>query len=508
MAVQTPAFNLVDEPWIPCLHPDGRVEELGLRNALARAHEFRGVVGESPPVTAALYRLLLAMLHRMVEGPRTEDDWADLWRAGRWDRGQVDAYLNRWRDRFYLFHPERPFYQWRVKMSKEKPIATLLPDMATGNNATLFSHNLDTTDNPFPPARAARTLLFVQTASFAGGSGLAPKDSSDAPWGRGIIFLVEGDNLFETLVLNLLPYTEEEPIPGTRDDHPIWESDNPLHPPRSLPLGYVDYLTWPSRSVWLVPEQEGDGIVVRTMLMGSGLKLEGTHLDPFKHYRVDKKRGYRDLRFKEGRAVWRDSASLLELKAAEKGRPPLTLFWLAELVADGVLDRARTYRYMALGMCNNQAKVDFYREEHLPLPAAYLQDEGLVEHLRTGLEAAQNVRRELMRAVSRLANLFLSPTADDKEGHRPDPKDVNNLMAHWAVERHYWAALEVPFLDFLQTLPHDPEKSQERWTQVLVQTARDSLAQAENLAGTGTRALRAAVRARGQLEGRLTKVFP
>ncbi|MGE3596618.1 MAG: type I-E CRISPR-associated protein Cse1/CasA, partial [Dehalococcoidia bacterium] len=34
------SFNLIDEPWLPCVHADGSQTELGLRDALARATEI------------------------------------------------------------------------------------------------------------------------------------------------------------------------------------------------------------------------------------------------------------------------------------------------------------------------------------------------------------------------------------------------------------------------------------------------------------------------------------
>jgi len=501
-----PMYNLIDQPWIPCLVMDGGAEELGLRATLLRAREIRGLHGESPLVVASLYRLLLAVLHRVVAGPRGVNDWEDLWLNG-WDEGAVSGYLDKWRDRFYLFHPEHPFYQWRDKNSREKSIANLFPEISSGTNATLFDHNTEATVNEISLAQAARALLLVQTTSIAGGSGMAPKDSSDAPWGRGIVFLAEGDDLFQTLMLNLMPYTSASPIPNTPSDRPNWEVDNPLTPQRNKPMGYLDYLTWLNRSIELVPGETLGKIVVRQVRMAPGLRLDSDLIDPFKHYRIDEKGGYKFLRWNENRALWRDSASLLRFQDAKNIRPPLTLRWLAELVDEMILDRTQTFRFMALGMSNNQAKIDFYSEEHLPIPGFYLLNLELVEALSQALEAAENVRRALYGSLSRLASLLLSPTSDDADGRKPDKKDVQNLIGHWAVDRRYWAELEVPFFHLLEKLPQDNEATLEEWDTILQRTARQALAQAESLAGDDARALRAAVRARGQLAGSLKKLF-
>ncbi len=79
-------FNLVDKPWIPCIRQDGQVVELSLRDTLAQAHTLRELGGESPLVTVALHRLLLAILHR-VYGPQGYDAWHDLWTLQHWQMG-------------------------------------------------------------------------------------------------------------------------------------------------------------------------------------------------------------------------------------------------------------------------------------------------------------------------------------------------------------------------------------------------------------------------------------
>ncbi len=502
----TPSFNLIEEPWIPALKADGITPTtVGLRDALLQAHRLRALYAESPLAVAAMYRLLLALLYAIFGDPSLRS-WATLWEAGAFPAAPIEDYFRRWHERFDLFHSERPFYQWPEGAIRQKKIFAMLPDMSFGGNATLFDHHTEADDVFFTPAEAARALLLVQTSSVSGGSGMAPRESTDAPWGRGCVFLSEGDTLFQTLMLNFMS-TSTAGISDS-DDRPFWENDQPFAP-RSMPFGMKDYLTWPTRAVHLLPAQNAAGDWgVREVRMGPGLKLADEMLQPFYHYRKrakDEKMLFQ--RFNEGRALWRDSASFLKLRS-EAYRPPATLHWLAELVDEEVLERSRTYRYMVLGMANSQAKVDFYREEHFPLPAAYLQEAELVERLSQALEGAEQVRSHLGGSLSRLATLILSPTADQKEGRKPDKKDVANLMSHWAAERTYWAALEVPFLHLLQALPIEGEAALRAWQRTLKETARQSLEAAIRMAGENARALRAAVRARGQLEGRLKKLFP
>lgn len=70
-------FNLLDEPWIIVLNFDGSTEKVSLIDALARAAEFSGLAGELPTQDAAILRLLLAVLHRVIAGYGPNDDGSE-----------------------------------------------------------------------------------------------------------------------------------------------------------------------------------------------------------------------------------------------------------------------------------------------------------------------------------------------------------------------------------------------------------------------------------------------
>src|SRR5581483_3449263 len=103
------SFDLIESPWIPVIE-GGERREVGLREALVRAHAFREITDPSPLVVVSLHRLLLALIHRAVNGPADEVAWAELWEAGALPAEAVNSYLDAWRERFDLFHPQRPFY--------------------------------------------------------------------------------------------------------------------------------------------------------------------------------------------------------------------------------------------------------------------------------------------------------------------------------------------------------------------------------------------------------------
>ncbi len=500
-------FSLIDAPWIPCLRSDGQAVELGLRDTLVQAHELRELAGESPLVTAALYRLLLAVLHR-VFGPATYGEWGRLWEAGHWDAARLDVYLARWRHRFDLFDPERPFCQAPDERVKPKSVVSLIHDVASGNNPTLFDHHTEAEGIALTSAQAARMLVAAQAFGLCGTKG-PTMQFTDAPCARGVIFLVQGETLVETLALNLVGYADDSPLPRRPDDRPAWERDDPFTPARSVPRGYLDYLTWQNRRILLLPEATTDGVVVRQVTIAPAMRLESDVLDPMKHYRRDEKRGPLPLPFTEGRALWRDSAVLFRLHD-EGYQPPRVFQWLAELVDEGYLEALQTRRYLALGMATKpgQAKVNFYRSERMPLPLIYLKKKELVDALNTALDMAEHAARQLWGATRTLATFILSPHADGSEARKPASEDLNSLTDQWAVERDYWSRLEIPFRQTLVALPEDEEVALSTWRSVLLRTAWESFDRVARNLGTASQAFKAEVRARDQLALGLAKALP
>lgn len=506
-----PTFNLIDEPWIDAVDADGTRKEYSLRDLLAQAHALQSIYDDSPLVVAALLRMILALLHRVYDGPRNRRAWQAIWTAGKFDVARLETYFEQWHSRFDLFDAEHPFYQTIHAAVDEqiKPISTLLPELATGNNATLFDHTTDASDVALSPAEAARILITAHSFGLAGPCNPQLKlYFTDGTTARGMIFLAEGNSLFETLVLNLLEYPAERPIASGADDRPAWEMNDAYSPDREMPQGYLDYLTWQNRRLLLIPEGSDTTIVVRTMALTPGLKLDAGVLakDSMKHYRIDDKRGYISKRFSEDRALWRDSATLLRFSATDQ-QPPAVLAWLALLAEGGrpVLDEHYSLRCMALGMASDQAKVEFYRREQLPLPPAYLKDPQLVDLLTKALGAAESTASELWKASSTMAAVLLAP--DEGSERRANPDDVKDLRANMGAERRYWAGLEPPFRETMQTLPEQGTEAMRRWFDWLRGAAWAVFNEVSDGLGDDPRALKAAVRGRQQLAQGLGKIL-
>jgi CRISPR system Cascade subunit CasA len=294
-----PEFNLVDQPWIPCLLSEGgKLQELSLRDTLTGAHEIRELFDDSPLVTVSLHRLPLAILHRNF-GPASFREWKELWQRCQWDSGKLNRYLDEWKHRFNLFDKERPFYQvLRMQNAKGKdvelhPVALLAHEAAAGNNATLFDHSFEEAPEAYSAAVTARYLIAHQAFSLGGGVS-HPFNLYHAPLVRGFTVLALGNNLFETLALNLLIYDKERPMPHLGKDLPAWEQDSTRQPDKNgtHAQGYLDYLTWQSRRLHLIePEEEASSVLWCKRLQNLRLADEQLSLDPFKCYREDKEKG-------------------------------------------------------------------------------------------------------------------------------------------------------------------------------------------------------------------------
>lgn len=489
-----PTFNLVDEPWIPCVvRDDPTVHLLGIRDTLNRAPSISEIVDPSPLVTVALHRLLLAILHRTY-GPATPDAWQALWEAGRWDE-RINAYLDQWQHRFDLFDPVHPFYQVSdIPPEYAKPITNIAHELASGNNATLWDHSYGAAVPPFAPAQAARYLLAIQSFALGGLVSFRKdekehKSANAAPLANSAVALVRGDTLWATLMLNLHQYDGQEvPFATNRAEQPAWERDAPTRPGNRELTGYLDLLTWQSRQVRLFGE--GTPLVIRQVAILKGYQFPQVGYRHGKETMLafrgnpeakDNQDPWPALAFREGRIVWRDSTTLLQSAPKQRARPRM-LDWLAELVDAGGLERANTLSLDLYGLASDQAKPLFWRHERLPLPLAYLNSPALMEQISFALGLAEEGKNTLNRGVQVLAERSLVPYPPADGIGKDDRDRAKDIAKEWDAERRYWTRLDLAFRQLLQALPDDYDplndeygaQQMPNWLTIVQQAARDS----------------------------------
>lgn len=255
-------FNLLDEPWISVIVDDkGQTKEVSLKELFEKAHKYKGLAGEMKTQDFAMLRLLLVVLHTVfsrfdVDGKKyeyiklddryrqvekvDEDDeedyiedleetWKNLWKRGQFP-DIIGEYLEKQRDRFFLFDEEYPFFQVRKQDVSEdkinnktgtqtfgKDINRLITE--SGNKIAMFSPKTGNQKNLLQAAEIARWLIMYH--GYTGTAGktkfvkrINPADkkyeeaysvSNSKGWlyDIGGIY-IKGNNLYETLILNLV----------------------------------------------------------------------------------------------------------------------------------------------------------------------------------------------------------------------------------------------------------------------------------------------------------------
>jgi CRISPR type I-E-associated protein CasA/Cse1 len=226
--------------------------------------------------------------------------------------------------------------------------------------------------------------------------------------------------------------------------------------------------------------------------MPAGLEIR----EPQFAYRKNEKKNPRagepawlPLRLRAERSLWRDSTALLAA-STQQHRPPLARDWLAQLVAHGKLGRVARYRITVSGLVSDRAKVFAWRQERIPVPAAYLGDQDLVEVLRGSISASEAVDWTVRQAL-------LSAT-QPRRGEGRTEKEPTIAVG----QRRYWSLLEVPFWQFLEDLPRDQEGAPGRWAVHLRRAAMEAFDHAVSGLHEG-RLIREVTLARAQLQRRL-----
>ncbi|WP_328954095.1 type I-E CRISPR-associated protein Cse1/CasA [Kitasatospora purpeofusca] len=375
-----PSFDLVSRPWLPVQRLDGTTAELSLREVFTEAAAVRRLVGDVPTQEFALMRLLLAILHDAVEGPADLEHWEELWEEPN-AFAAVGRYLDRHRERFDLLHPETPFFQVPELRTEKDEVASLnrlVADVPNGD--PFFSMRMPSVDR-LAFAEAARWLVHAHAfdtsgiKSAAAGDGRA-KGGKVYPLGTGWAgglggVLAEGDDLRETLLLNLVAADTA----GARfrdDDRPAWrrgpygpEPDPEAADPSRRPSGPRDLYTWQSRRIRL--HHDGSAVTGAVLSYGDPLAAHDRRFaEPLTGWRrsrpQEKKLGrvpvYLPRQHDPARSAWRGLPALLQKetasKAAKPGEPaeylsPLVLEWVARLTTERALERGRLIRARTIG---------------------------------------------------------------------------------------------------------------------------------------------------------------
>ncbi len=325
---------------------DDSLEELSLTQTFERAHLVRAVVGELPTTSFALHRLVLAVLYRSIVLPasdagdhRPSEYWKALWQLPEFPSA-VGEYLDGMRSRFDLLDPARPFMQvadLTTAKGDTSGLEKLIADVPNG--LPYFTTRAGRALSRITFAEAARWLVHVMAYDISGIKSGAVGDAR-VKGGKGYPIgtswagnlggiLIEGHNLRETLLLNLVlgARAENDEAWSGVDDLALWE-----RPPLTAAVdpdfyanGPAAALTWPSRRLRLVHDPTG----VTGVLIANGDPLAPQNSDRFEPMTTwrrsapqEKKSGvvpvYMPRTHDPERSVWRGLEALLPQGVTER----------------------------------------------------------------------------------------------------------------------------------------------------------------------------------------------
>lgn len=458
-------FNLLDEPWIRVMTEDCTVVERSLMQVLLNSHRYQRLAGELPTQDVALLRLLLAILQTVFYrvDPEGEDDpiedraaairrWQALWNAGRFPVQPIRTYLETWKDRFWLFHPEHPFYQVPAAAVGTKFKASKLNGelSESAHKMRLFPLRDDEEKETLSYAEAARWL--VTLIGFDDSASTKKETGTGTGWlGDRVNVYAIGENLFETLMLNLVFLKDGRYV--WAENMPAWEQPTmTTAKKREIPLpdNQAELLTLQSRR--LILSREENRVTGFSSTGGDFFGKEG-RVNAFSEqmtlWRAGKTPKNAVPQFVPAsvdpwRQMWRDFEVILGRR--EDTHIPGVVAWLTELRRKNVIPRTRKYVHIAsVGVTYDSKKgsIADIISDHLDFQMSLLDAAGELWIVLVGGEI--HLIDKVARALGALAEgLYLAQGGQlDGAGKKARQSQRDEGM------RLLYAAVDLPFREWL-----------------------------------------------------------
>lgn len=469
--MNTTEFNLLREPWIRVQLNDFTVSEVSLTDVLLHAHEYRDLAGEMPTQDAAMLRLLLAMLYTMfsrvdVNGepvPLEDTDdallrWNELWKLGHFPEQPIRDYLEQWQDRFWLFHPERPFWQVpQVSNGIEFEGKKLNGERSeSGNTVRLFQSISESECEKLTYAQAARWLIYLNAYDERGGR---PKAGNKPRHGVGWLgqigfIMVKGKNLFETLMRNMVLAEKEDDL--LEEQKPCWEWEQVRTEQSTeipIPQNAAALLTLQSRRIIL--KRLSDGVVGYELLGGDYIEPRNAFSEKMTVWRKVSKENekliYMPEQHDSSKQLWRELPTILD----EEGHKPGVLNWNIQLQNLGFLNRKEqiVFRIVGIRYDDQGASVkDCYTDE-LSLQLETLRS--LERSWTVQIQAEVQNCIEVAEKIGLLEKKLKLASGLDYNKIKSF-KDMQKMTE--AARRQFYFTVDQPFRQWLQSI--DPEEDE------------------------------------------------
>ncbi|MFU0570327.1 type I-E CRISPR-associated protein Cse1/CasA [Gardnerella vaginalis] len=373
-------FNLLDEPWISVIVDEkGHNKLVSMTDVFKHASEYKALAGDMKTQDFALLRVLLAALHTVFSrydiqgnsrefdsGEDTEDDfneetmdiWREVWNSKKFPNA-VFKYLEQWHDHFYLFDDKYPFFQVLKQDIDSKKLGGKSPSEISGKNINrlisesnnkiaVFSpkDNVDNNKSSLTEPQLARWIITLQ--SYAGLADKTMFGTEKYKASKGWLFdlggiYIEGENLFETLMLNCVLVSEMQS--PEKKQKPCWEYSGTENIENSFYDTFIDnisqlYTRW-SRAIYINPDISVDKPISVSIVKLPDINHKNAFIEPMTVWQYNKegenKDKYTPRKHRTEEAMWRSFGLLTSQELYDgsvKNHKPGIMEWLNEIKHD------------------------------------------------------------------------------------------------------------------------------------------------------------------------------
>ena len=401
----------------------------------------------------------------------------------------VRRYLDSIRHRWNLVDPVNPFYQvagLTTSSGKRSGLTKIVADVPDNNR--LFSTRSGPALHRMTLAEGARWIVHCQAFDTAGiktgalGDPRTRQGKGDSlfypAWTANIgVVLLQGANLFESLMLNL-DFLGSGPA-----DLPAWERPQlgpGVEEPEHLPLGPADLFTWQSRRILLFIESHQ----VVDVQISNGDRLTPhdrfTH-EPMSSWKLNRQTTrnaqavWSPVRHDAAKRIWQGIGPLLADSRTTQGtRRASSLEWLTQLYIEGEISRSYSVDLQIIGLefDKNNSKITGAVDDRMTAPVPAISSPELI---RVAIDAAQRARTGVVALANLAGNLDRAAGGEGKSRER-------------TFELGY-SLLDGPYRSWVRTLldPEDAASYETAWDN----TASGTLLRAGNglLEDAGTAAI-------------------
>lgn len=421
MSAEQMHYDLTTEPWIQAVDHEGNLSTHSLRSIFEHAHELRDLTFRSRFERLGVLRILMAITLRAFPS------WEDEWEAETFDMDAINAYLDAHQDRFDLFGPT-PFMQvrgldsWGGFTIKEQGIDRIFP-VRMSNGQPM--HYTIASGESLTYAQAAAALPAAHMYATGGrAAGVSPGTSlTGSPTAQVTGLTAIGDSLRSTILLNSV---RDPDFSDFSRDLPVWERPMPEEREERSPDGTVDMLTWASRVIELLPDEDG---TVSSFRIGPGTiwKLDSTSLfglDPQAVYR-DSKNGYFMDRFTSTLIPGSAMSSLHTLIAPSASARNLVHEHLLCLPS-------HPERFLGYEIANYQwdSKVTRVKDSYqdgLGVPYRLIEDEDCRAHAAEVIYDAYYLKHKMSKAIIELRGLGTADASHISQVRNAE-RDVDHIV--------------------------------------------------------------------------------